>query len=74
MGHAAAARRRLDVLDTPVAHVRLSSCPRCGSRRRTLIDSGSTLVGRCLDCAETLTAPFEVEVLVRHRADPSALR
>jgi hypothetical protein len=44
-----------------VAFLRLSSCPRCESRRRTLVEVGGRLLGRCLACGEDLTVPLAVE-------------
>ena len=38
---------------------RLSSCPRCAGRRRTLVEVGNRLVGRCLGCGEELPLDFE---------------
>jgi hypothetical protein len=38
---------------------RLSSCPRCAGRRRTLVEVGNRLIGRCLGCGEDLPLDFE---------------
>jgi hypothetical protein len=40
---------------------RLSSCPHCAGRRRTLVEVGGRLVGRCLGCGEELGLPLETE-------------
>jgi hypothetical protein len=42
--------------------VRLAECPRCGSRRRTLVEAANHIVGRCLACGGDIPTPFEVEV------------
>lgn len=42
-------------------YLRLSSCPRCSARRRTLVEVGGRLIGRCLGCGEELTVPLETE-------------
>lgn len=43
--------------------VRLAECPRCGSRRRTLVEASNHIIGRCLACGGDIPTPFEVEVL-----------
>lgn len=44
--------------DEPVAddtrYRRLSPCPECSGRRRTLVEVGNRLVSRCLGCGEEL--------------------
>jgi hypothetical protein len=42
-------------------YLRLSSCPQCSGRRRTLVEVGGNLVGRCLGCGEELSVPLETE-------------
>ncbi len=42
-------------------YLRLSSCPRCSGRRRTLVEVAGSLVGRCLGCGEELGLPLETE-------------
>lgn len=41
--------------------LRLVPCPRCDSRRRALLESGDTLLGRCLGCGLSLRAPLGIE-------------
>jgi hypothetical protein len=48
-----------DELDDDTRYRRLTSCPHCAGRRRTLVEVGSRLVGRCLGCGEEL--PLETE-------------
>jgi uncharacterized Zn finger protein len=45
--------------DDDTRHLRLSSCPACSGRRRTLVEVGGSLVARCLGCGEEL--PLETE-------------
>jgi hypothetical protein len=47
--------------DDDTRHLRLSSCPQCSGRRRTLVEVGGNLVGRCLGCGEELSVPLETE-------------
>lgn len=42
--------------------VRLSSCHRCGSRRRVLMEAAHHVTGRCLNCGADMPAPLEVEI------------
>ena len=60
--------------DADSRYLRLSSCPCCAGRRRTLVEVGGRLVGRCLGCGEELSGPLETEwqrhVLVVGRAMP----
>jgi hypothetical protein len=42
-------------------YLRLSSCPHCSGRRRTLVEVGGRLLGRCLGCGEELNVPLETE-------------
>ena len=51
----------VDAAEPDSRHLRLSSCPRCDGRRRTLVEVGSRLVGRCLGCGEELSVPLETE-------------
>jgi uncharacterized protein (DUF983 family) len=41
--------------------LRFRSCPTCGGRRRTLVDTGVDLRGRCLDCGSDLGRPLATE-------------
>ena len=50
-----------ELLDGDNRHLRLTSCPRCSGRRRTLVEVGGRLVGRCLGCGEELSLPLETE-------------
>lgn len=50
-----------DELTDDTRYRRLSSCPRCAGRRRTLVEVGNHLVGRCLGCGEELGLPLETE-------------
>jgi hypothetical protein len=60
--------------DADSRYLRLSSCPRCAGRRRTLVEVGGRLVGRCLGCGEELAGPLQTEwqsqILVVGRAMP----
>lgn len=53
-------------------YLRLTSCPRCAGRRRTLVEVGSRLVARCLGCGEefsdALETEWESQILVVGRA------
>ena len=51
--------QELDADDT--RFLRLSSCPRCSGRRRTLVEVAGRLVGRCLGCGEELGLPLDTE-------------
>jgi hypothetical protein len=42
-------------------YLRLTSCPQCAGRRRTLLEVGNRLVGRCLGCGEELEVPLDTE-------------
>jgi len=44
------------------AFVRLASCPRCGSRRRALMEAGHHVTGRCLNCGADMPTPLDVEI------------
>lgn len=50
-----------ELLNDDNRYLRLSSCPRCAGRRRTLVEVGNRLVGRCLGCGEELSLPLETE-------------
>jgi uncharacterized Zn finger protein len=50
------------VMTADPSFVRLASCPRCGSRRRVLMEAGSQITGRCLNCGADMPAPLEVEI------------
>lgn len=41
--------------------LRLASCPRCSSRRRSLVEAGGRLVARCLGCGGSLRSPLGTE-------------
>jgi hypothetical protein len=43
-----------ELLADDTRYRRLSPCPQCSGRRRTLVEVGSRLVGRCLGCGEEL--------------------
>ena len=47
------------VPETPF--LRLASCPRCSSRRRSLVEAGGRLVARCLGCGGSLRSPLGTE-------------
>jgi hypothetical protein len=44
-----------------VGFVRLRSCARCGSRRRSLMEAGGMLHARCLGCGGDLGPPLGTE-------------
>lgn len=48
-----------ELVDEDARYLRLTSCPQCFGRRRTLVEVGGSLVGRCLGCGEEL--PLETE-------------
>jgi hypothetical protein len=66
-----------DLLAADNRYRRLTSCPRCSGRRRTLVEVGGRLVGRCLGCGEELSLPLETEwqsqVLIVGRAGQGIL-
>jgi hypothetical protein len=66
-----------ELLADDTRYRRLSSCPRCSGRRRTLVEVGGRLVGRCLGCGEELGLPLETEwqshVLIVGRAGQGIL-
>ena len=41
--------------------LQLASCPRCTSRRRSLVEAGGRLVARCLGCGDSLRSPLGTE-------------
>jgi hypothetical protein len=43
-----------DLVADGARYRRLSPCPNCSGRRRTLVEVGGGLVGRCLGCGEDL--------------------
>ena len=42
--------------------LRLASCPRCGGRRRALIETAAAVRGHCLGCGADLDVPLAVEL------------
>jgi hypothetical protein len=44
-----------------VAYLQLASCPRCSSRRRSLVEAGDRLAARCLGCGDSLRSPLGTE-------------
>jgi len=54
---------------------RLSSCPSCSGRRRTLVEVGSRLVARCLGCGEELPldTEWQSQILIVGRAGQGIL-
>jgi hypothetical protein len=49
------------LIDRPAPTVRLIPCPRCADRRRVLVESAEGLLGHCLGCGRTLSAPLATE-------------
>jgi hypothetical protein len=49
------------LLDRPTPVVRLTPCPDCADRRRTLVESDGALLGHCLGCGRVLAAPLSTE-------------
>jgi CheY-like chemotaxis protein len=49
------------VESTSCGYLRFRPCQHCGSRKRTLVDAGSHLRGRCVRCGTDLGRPLERE-------------
>ena len=50
------------LLDRPTPVLRLTACPDCADRRRTLVEAGGgALLGHCLGCGRVLDAPLATE-------------
>ena len=49
------------LVDRPTPVVRLLPCPDCSDRRRTLVEAGGDILGHCLGCGRTLSAPLATE-------------
>ena len=49
------------IIDRPTSVLRLTPCPDCTDRRRTLFETDGTLKGHCLGCGRTLVAPLTTE-------------
>jgi len=65
-----------DALDTDdTRYRRLSPCPECSGRRRTIVEVGNRLVGRCLGCGEELglDTEWQSHVVIVGRAGQSFL-
>lgn len=59
------------IIERPTPAVRLTPCPECADRRRTLFETDGVLMGHCLGCGRTLAAPLTTENV---RAAGSGLR
>jgi hypothetical protein len=54
------------IIDRPTPVVRLSPCPDCADRRRTLVEAdGGGLLGHCLGCGRALSMPLQTECVDR---------
>jgi hypothetical protein len=53
------------LVDRPTPVVRLTPCPDCADRRRTLVETDGDLLGHCLGCGHTLGTPLETEIIQR---------
>ena len=54
------------LVDRPSPVVRLTPCPDCADRRRTLVEAGGgDLLGHCLGCGRALPAPLSTENVER---------
>jgi uncharacterized Zn finger protein len=49
------------IIDRPTPVVRLTPCPECSDRRRTLVEAGGSLLGHCLGCGRALAEPLATE-------------
>lgn len=59
------------LLDRPTPVVRLTPCPDCADRRRTLCESDGALLGHCLGCGRVLAAPLSTELTALGRGEVS---
>jgi len=53
------------LVERPTPVVRLTPCPDCADRRRTLVETDGDLLGHCLGCGRTLSTPLQTESIQR---------